>query len=152
MATATFSPFFLSVFVFHMPTRLDPLPFPFFKCLIGQKSVTDALLNEEEACFKIICSFRLTPHRNQKAHYQESKIASPLIIKKRNLPKFVLYCISGGGESPIFIYITKIKREMVMVYYILGRVKLDWMSWVTLQSRSQLGFLSSNQKSIFFSV
>ncbi|KAJ8620138.1 hypothetical protein MRB53_028667 [Persea americana] len=70
----------------HMPTRLDPLPFPLLKCPIGLQSVTDALLNEEEACFKIICSFRLTPHRNRKAHYRESQIASPLIIKKESPP------------------------------------------------------------------
>lgn len=70
----------------HMPTRSDPLPFPLLKCPIGLQSVTDALLNEEEACFKIICSFRLTPHRNRKAHYLESQIASPLIIKKESPP------------------------------------------------------------------
>lgn len=39
---------------------------------------------------------------------------------------------------------------MVMVSFILARVKLDWMSWVTLQSRPQLGFLSSNQSKVDF--
>lgn len=39
---------------------------------------------------------------------------------------------------------------MVYYNYILARVELDWISWVTLQSRSQLGFLSSNQEKVDF--
>ena len=106
-------PFLLSFFSFLSFTcLLDWILFPFLKCLIGLQSVTDALLNEEEACFKIICSFRLTPHRKQKAHYQESKIASPLIIKKRKKKidghGFLEFYIGPGGvgldilgDSPI---------------------------------------------------